>query len=256
MVLLDYNVSKGSAVASTLLEEFKGFLVVDAAPSFNAIVSKNELSTVLCNDHSRRNFVEAGRNASKGKKKGSSEEWVATKAIAFYKRLYKLEKEIRELPPEHRLAKRQREALPIWDTFMEWAKKVQTLGVRHAKTRAALNYLIKHEAGLRRYCDDGRLPISNILTEHVAKTVALARKNFMFADTPAGAASSALIYSILESAKANNHNPLHYMTAVLAGIPNAKSLEDIEALLPWQLSPEQAAKLYHSQPNPAQKNPP
>ena len=55
----------------------------------------------------------------------------------------------------------------------------------------------------------------------------------MFADTPAGAASSALIYRTLESAKANHHNPLHYMTEVLAGIPNAKSLEDIEALLPW-----------------------
>ena len=199
VVLLDYNVSKGSAVASTLLEDFKGFLVVDAAPSFNAIVGKNELLTVLCNDHSRRKFVEAGRHAPKGKK-GTSEEWVATKAIAFYKRLYKLEEQIRDLPPAQRLEKRQREAVPIWDTFMEWAKKVQTLGVRHAKTRTALNYLIKHEAGLRRYCDDGRLPISNILTEHVAKTVALARKNFLFADTPAGAASSALIYSILESA--------------------------------------------------------
>jgi len=256
VVLLDYNVSKGSAVASMLLEEFKGYLIVDAAPSFNAVVSKNELTTVLCNDHSRRKFVEAGRNAPKRKKNATSEEWVATKAIAFYKQLYKLEKEIRELPPQYRLEKRQREAVPIWDTFMAWAKQVQTLGVRHAKTRTALNYLIKHEAGLRRYCDDGRLPISNILTEHVAKTVALARKNFMFADTPAGAASSAMIYSILESAKASDHNPLHYMTAVLAEIPNAKSLEDIEALLPWHLSVEQAANLYHSQPSPAQKIPP
>nr|WP_257790428.1 transposase domain-containing protein [Granulosicoccus antarcticus] len=65
-----------------------------------------------------------------------------------------------------------------------------------------------------------------------------------------------MIYSLLESAKASNHNPLHYMTAVLAQIPNAQSLEDIEALLPWQLSVEQAATLYHSQPSPVQKNPP
>ena len=253
VVLLDYNVSKGSAVASQLLENFKGFLVVDAAPSFNAIVSKNELATVLCNDHSRRKFVEAARNAPKAKK-GSSEEWVATKAIAFYKQLYKLEKQIRELPPNQRYKKRQREAVPIWDTLMEWAKQVQTLGVRHAKSREALNYLIKHEVGLRRYCSDGRLPISNILTEHVAKTVALARKNFIFCDTPAGASSSALIYSILESAKANSHNPLHYMTAVMAGIPNAQSVEDIEALLPWNLSADQAKKLYHDQPAPDRKN--
>ncbi len=56
VVLLDYNVSKGSAVASMLLEEFKGYLIVDAAPSFNAIVSKNELVTVLCNDHYLESF--------------------------------------------------------------------------------------------------------------------------------------------------------------------------------------------------------
>ena len=86
--------------------------------------------------------------------------------------------------------------------------------MRHARTRKALAYLIKHEAGLRRYCDDGRLPISNILTEHVAKTVAVARKNFMFCDTTAGAHASALIYSILKKAKANKHNPLHYMNTI------------------------------------------
>jgi hypothetical protein len=149
--------------------------VVDAAPSFNAIVGKNKLKTVFCNDHSRRKFVEAGRNAPKASKSKSTQEWVANKAIAFYKRLYKIEKEIRDLPPDQRYQRRLREAVPIWETFMEWAKQVQTLGVRHAKSRKALAYLINHEAGLRRYCDDGRLPISNILTEHVAKTIAIAR---------------------------------------------------------------------------------
>lgn len=252
VVLLDYNVSKGSAVASSLLDQFKGHLVVDAAPSFNAIIDKNELKSVLCNDHSRRKFVEAGRNAPKIKKTQSDQEWVASKAIVFYKRLYKIEKQIHDLAPDQRYQKRQRDAVPIWDTFMDWAKQVQTLGVRDAKTRKALAYLIKHEAGLRRYCDDGRLPISNILTEHVAKTIAIARKNFMFCDTPAGAKASALIYSILESAKANEHNPLHYMTSILAAMPNAGSIEDIEALLPWNLSVEQAEQLYLAQPAPGQ----
>jgi transposase len=255
VVLLDYDVSKGSAVASRLLDQCHGSLVVDAAPSFNAIVAKNELDVVYCNDHSRRKFVDAERrdpNAKKERKSKNTQMWVATKAIAFYKRLYQLEKRIRELTPEQKHQARQREAVPIWETFMQWAKQVQTLGVRHAKSRMALGYLIKHEKGLRQYCEDGRLPISNILTEHVAKTVAVARKNFMFADTPAGATASALIFSILESAKANQHNPLHYMTAVLAGIPNATSLEDIEALLPWNLTPQQAAVLYHDQPSPVQ----
>jgi transposase len=74
----------------------------------------------------------------------------------------------------------------------------------------------------------------------------------MYCDTPAGAEASALIYSILESAKANKHNPLHYMTSILAAMPNAKSIEDIEALLPWNLSVEQAEQLYLAQPAPGQ----
>jgi hypothetical protein len=86
----------------------------------------------------------------------------------------------------------------------------------------------------------------------VAKTIAVARKNFMFCDTPAGAEASALIYSMLESAKANAHNPLHYMTSILAAMPNAQSIEDIEALLPWNLSPIQAEQRYLAQPAPGQ----
>jgi transposase len=69
----------------------------------------------------------------------------------------------------------------------------------------------------------------------------------MFCDTPAGATASALIYRILESAKENQHNPLHYIT-----MPNTESIEDIEALLPWNLSPEQAEQLYLAQPAPSQ----
>jgi transposase len=86
----------------------------------------------------------------------------------------------------------------------------------------------------------------------VAKTVAIARNNFMFCDTPAGAQVSALIYSIPESAKANKHNPLHYMTSILAAMPNAQTIEDIEALLPWNLSVERAEQLYLAQPAPSQ----
>ncbi|MFT5043977.1 MAG: transposase [Porticoccaceae bacterium] len=152
-MLLDYNVSKGSAVASSLLDQSKGYLVVDAASSFNAIVGRNALKTVLCNDHCRRKFVEAGRNAPKASKSKSAQEWVANKAIAFYKRLYKIEKEIKDLPQDQRHQRRLRAAVPIWETFMAWAKQVQTLGVRHAKSRTALAYLINHEAELLQCVD-------------------------------------------------------------------------------------------------------
>lgn len=103
--------------------------------------------------------------------------------------------------------------------------------MRHLKTRESLEYLIKHEVGLRRYCEEGRLPISNNLSEYVAKTVAVARRNFLFADTPAGAGASALIYSVIESVKANGQNVLKYLTVILNELPGMQTSEEIEALL-------------------------
>jgi len=119
----------------------------------------------------------------------------------------------------------------------------------------ALEYLIRHEIGLRRYCEDGRLPISNIQSEHVVKTVAVARGDFLFADTPAGATASALIYSVLETAKANGQNVLKYLTVVLEALPGATSIDEIEALLPWRLPAEEVSKRYARLPWPAMAMP-
>jgi len=175
VVLMDYRRGKGEAEVKPLLDRCEGYLVSDAAPTFENVCVAHALIAVLCNDHARRKFVEAAR---KPKGKGAPKGWIATKAIGFYKRLYRIEREATEkrLTPDQRRERRQRLAVPVWEEFMSWAKRMQIEGVRDAKTRAALAYLINHESGLRRYCEDGRLPISNILSEHVAKTVAVARK--------------------------------------------------------------------------------
>ena len=110
--------------------------------------------------------------------------------------------------------------------------------------------MLSHWEALTRYCEDGRLPISNIQSEHIAKTIALARKNFLFADTPAGAKSSAMIYSLLETAKANQLNPYHYLTLLLNELPNTKSLADIEKLLPWNMTAEQVRQQFDNYPRP------
>ena len=102
--------------------------------------------------------------------------------------------------------------MPLWSEFLQWATRVHTAGVAHGRTQEALNYLLKHQAGLQQYCTDGRLPMSNILAEHVAKTIAIARKNFLFSDTPSGATASARVFSLIETARANGHNPHHYLS--------------------------------------------
>ena len=218
--------------------------MVDAAQSFEAIARIHDLVPVLCNDHARRKFVEAER--------GGVPNSLAGKAIAFYKKLYRIEREATrlKLTPAQRHHRRRRQAVPIWDTFIGWARQIREAGVRDRGTRMALDYLLKHEQGLRRYCADGRLPISNIASEHVAKTIAVPRRNFLFADTPAGATASALIYSLIETARANGHEPRRYLTVVLAELPGAADVEAIEALLPWNLTIEEVERRYAARPKP------
>ena len=78
----------------------------------------------------------------------------------------------------------------------------------------------------------------------------MARKNFLFADTEAGAASSAMLYSILESAQANHHHTQRYLSMVLTELPNARDLADIEALLLWNLMPDEVARRFATYPTP------
>jgi len=94
------------------------------------------------------------------------------------------------------------------------------------------------------------LPISNIQSEHVAKTIAIARKNFIFADTVAGAESSGRVFSLIETARVNNHNPQKYLSVLLAKLPNVKTVDEIDALLPWAITPETISDCYTAFPTP------
>jgi len=138
------------------------------------------------------------------KKKG---ETIAEKALAFYNQLYALERKSKHFSYDERYRYRQEHGLPVWKQFHDWLLSTATK-IYDEKTRIAINYTIKHYEALTRYCEDGRLPISNIQCEHVAKTIAISRKNFLFCDTPEGAHASAKIYSIIETARANGHKYL------------------------------------------------
>jgi transposase len=249
VVLVDYAASKSGEAAYGLLSEFRGTLVCDGASNFNLSVRENDLTVALCNDHARRRFRRVFEQLSK-EKKSTAPGSVAGEGVLRYKALYAIEKRIKQLPPEEKRRIRQEEALPLWHSFIEWALQRQMEGVRHAGTTDALAYLLKHADQLQTYCYDGRLPISNIQSEHVAKTIAIARKNFMFADTESGAVASGRVFSVIETARANGHNPQHYLSVLLAELPNVQSVEDVDALLPWAVTPEAIAERYAAFPKP------
>ena len=249
VVLVDYAASKSGATAFGLLSEFRGTLVCDGATNFNLAVRSNDLRVALCNDHARRRFRRVYDKLSK-QDKASALGSIAGQGMLHYKKLYAIEAQIKELTVEQKLAARQEQSLPLWAEFIGWAFRVHSEGVRHPGTMDALSYLLKHANDLQTYCQDGRLPISNIQSEHVAKTIAIARKNFMFSDTVAGAEASARVFSLIETARTNGHNPQRYLSVLLTELPNISSVDDVEALLPWNLVPEEANRRYAQYPAP------
>ena len=105
----------------------------------------------------------------------------------------------------------------------------------------ALSYLARNWSRLERYIEAGHLPIDNNAAERAIRPFVIGRKNWLFSDTPKGAAASAQIYSLIETAKANGQEPYAWLRHILEHLPTARSVEDYEALLPWNCSPASAS---------------
>ena len=251
VVIVDYNSSRGGDVPLALMKGYKnGYLCVDAYAGYNRLVKENNLTVVACHDHARRKFVEAYESLSS--KQRQTQGGIAKQAITRYKVLYKLEADLKRegKSPEEIKKVRQEKSLPLLNDFKSWLDQVKQQVVVSEKTSIAVNYFINQFENLKAYCEDGRLPISNIETEHVAKIIAVARKNFLFANTPSGARTSAKIYSMIITAVANGLEPTRYLSYILTELPKIKKDQSVEHLLPWNLSPEMLSNGYDQIPRP------
>ena len=142
-----------------------------------------------------------------------------------------------------RSQKRQEASRPILDAFWSWVEKTSALATTNEKLTKALVYAQNQKKYLETFLEDGRLPISNNLCEATIRPFATARRAWLFADTPKGAKANAILYTLVESARANQLNVFEYLKYLLAEIPNSGYLEHPQILdeyLPWSKSlPEQ-----------------
>ena len=81
------------------------------------------------------------------------------------------------------------------------------------------------------------MPIDNNAAERAIRPLVIGRKNWLFSDTPRGATANAQLYSLVETAKANSQEPYAWLRHALERLSLATSIEDYEALLPWNCSP-------------------
>ena len=233
VILFNYEPTRSGAVAWALLEDFKGFLQSDGYSGYIAVGKRDGIVHLGCLAHARRKFDEALK-AQKQTGRGG----LAAEGLALIQRIYRIEKIAREakLTPDQRKTLRNEKARPIWDELRKWLDAKRGHAPPQTLVGKAMTFLDNQWPLLIRVLDDGRLEVDNNLCENAIRPFVMGRKAWMFSDTPAGAEASARLYSLIETAKASGLEPYAYLRRVFADLPKAKTLAEIEALLPWNIT--------------------
>lgn len=241
IVLFDYDPSRASSVPKRLLAGFSGYLQTDGYSGYNAVVGENGITQLYCFAHARRYFVEGlkglGLNPKKLPAKPPDKARRLLRGLELIRTLYAIERRIRDKPPDVRYATRQQESVPALQRLRAWVDNTLPRVPPATALGKALGYLDKHWAGLVRFLEDGRLEIDNNRAENAIRPFVVGRRNWLFSDTPGGATASANLYSLVETAKANGLDPYAYLRHVFTALPRATTVDDVEALLAWNLEP-------------------
>jgi transposase len=227
LVLFNYSKTRNQEVPLKLLEGFRGTLITDGYAGYNKAVEEYGLWHSGCNVHARRKFLKV---AEATKKKGK-----AHIGFEFYSKLYDVEIKLRKmnLEPEEFLKKRRELSIPIWQEFRAWLYQMQAIIDMESPLGKAVKYSINQYQKLVRYLKRPDIPMDNNIAENAIRPFCLGRKNWLFSYSPKGAMSSATMYSLIETAKANGVEPKSYLSFLFNEIPNITSETDLESLMPW-----------------------
>lgn len=207
------------------LSKFRGTLQADAFAGFNKIYESGDVQEAACWAHVRRKFYDL-------KKAHNSP--IAAEAVERIGELYGIEEEIRGRSPDERRRVRQSRSRPLLDAMREWLEASLLKLSKKSDTSAAIRYALGLWDALLRYCDDGRIEIDNNAAERALRTVALGRKNYLFAGSDAGGERAAAIYSLVGAAKLNGLDPEAYLRHVLERIAD-HPVNRVKELLPWNV---------------------
>lgn len=225
-----YADNRSQRVPLELLSHGNTALVLDGYDGYQKACDEYGIKRLGCWAHARRKFKEAQDVQPKGKTGR------ADQGLAFIQKLYAIEKRIKDDPPDMRYEARQNDAIAILKKLKDWLDKSLLSVPPKTAIGKALVYLSNQWERLIGYVDDGRYPIDNNAAERAIRPFAIGRKNWMFSKSQAGAKASANLYSLIETAKANHLNTYDYLQYVFKTLPNAQCVEDVEALLPWNVN--------------------
>ena len=221
IVLFDYHNSRAAHCVVDFLDGYQGYMHVDGYKAYE----QTQATLVACLAHIRRKFIEAKGNNKKTVK--------ADVALNLIGKLYGIEQAIKGKTAEEKFTVRQQKANPIVDELYQWLLKHKDKIPPKMALGKAVNYAINQFEKFRRYLEDGRLSIDNNRAERAIKPFVIGRKNWLFSNTSNGAHASAVLYSLVETAKANDLVVHDYISTCLQHL--AEQPSNLEPLLPWNI---------------------
>ncbi len=233
IVLYEYQRTRNTTHPRTFLKDYSGICVTDGYQVYHSLEKEREdLKIAGCWVHCRRKFHDALVQIPKDHQKKSILYLIMKQIQAIYRE----EDKLAELTSEERLAQRQLVIKPLVDALFVYLKQNESEIPKSGKIREAFTYALNQERYLKVFLEDGEVPMDNNASERAIRGFCIGKKNWEMIDTIHGANSSAIIYSIAETAKANSLKPYEYFEYLLTEIPKHMDDKDnkfLDNLLPW-----------------------
>lgn len=235
--LFGYSPSRSTDAAVKMYAGLRegAVLMTDGYEVYDKIEKASRLVHLGCWAHARRYMVDALQALPKNAR---GPEQPAVQFVELIAKLYAVESRARklEMDAQQRLHQRQEHSVPVIEAI-----KALLLAHLHAVVPGsalgkALHYFSSQWPKLVRYADDGRYPIDNNPCENSIRPFVVGRKGWLFSDTVAGANASANLYSLVQTCKANGIDSYRYLHALFIALPNATTVDEYEALLPWRIA--------------------
>ena len=232
-LIYEYHPTRSGDVAKLFLDGYQGTVQTDGYKGYDFLDTRQDVLHVGCWAHARRKFMDI-KKAGSSKKTGGY-----NKALQFIKQLYGLEKIARqkEISGDELYEWRQKHAKPVLKKFKTWLEKKSNQVVPKGLLGQAVSYCLAQWHRLENYIKDGHAGIDNNVAENAIRPFVVGRKNWLFSGTPEGAEASAVLYSLVETAKANNLEPYSYLRYLFEKLPSTLP-ENLPNLLPHHLSAE------------------
>lgn len=233
-VLYEYQKTRKADHPREFLAGYKGVVVCDGYQVYHKLEKERpeELTVAGCWSHARRRFA----NVCKSLGNKASKDTLASLALEQISQIYHIDNGLASLSPEERLERRNLLVRPLVEAFFAWVKANEGKVLGKSETGKGFTYCLNQEKYLKVFLEDPAIPLDNNYAESAIRSFCVGKNNWHVIDTMHGARSSAIAYSLAESAKANNLKPYDYFVHLLEEIPkhmDEKSLDFLDDLLPW-----------------------